>query len=145
MSLIYRAQVKNFDIVDFTFFDQGRPVTFQVTFEHGPFIILYSTSKICYFKGRKSGLDQILLKKCIGRRYGKFPDLLIFEIRKWNSPFWIALNNFKNIQKFFLKKVDYRGRYSSIFKTGTALGKRGVATSILKLYPCHHHHLGANT
>ena len=26
--------------------------------------------------------NQILLKKCIGRRYGKFPDLLIFEIRK---------------------------------------------------------------
>ena len=30
----------------------------------------------------KDSLTQILLKKCIGRRYGKFPDLLIFEIGK---------------------------------------------------------------
>ena len=92
-----------------------------------------------------TGLNQILLKKCIGRRYGKFPDLLIFEIGKWNSPFWIALSNCKNIQKNFFEKVDYRGRYSSIFKMGTALGKRGVATSILKPHPCHPHHFGAET
>ena len=44
--------------------------------------------------------------------------------------------------KKILEKVDYRGRYSSVFKMGTALGKRGVATSILKPHPCHPHHFG---
>ena len=88
---------------------------------------------------------QILLKKCIGRRYGKFPDLLIFEIGKWNSPFWIALSNCKNIQKKFLEKVDHRGRYSSTFKMGTALRKRGVATSILRPHPRHPHYFGTET
>ena len=45
----------------------------------------------------------------------------------------------------FFEKVDYRGRYSSIFKMGTALGKRGVATSILRPHSCHHYHFGAET
>ena len=90
-------------------------------------------------------LNHILLKKCIGRRNGNFPDLLIFEVGKWHTPFWIALSNCTNIQKKFLEKVDYRGRYSSVFKMGTALGKRGVATSILEPHPCHPHHFETET
>ena len=56
-----------------------------------------------------------------------------------------ALSNCTNIQKNFLEKVDYRGRYSSVFKMGTALGKRGVATSILKPHPCHPLRFGTET
>ena len=113
---------------------------FKQEFSHGP----KNPSLILYWKGFP-WVMQILLKKCIGRRYGKFSDLLIFEVRKWNSPFYIALSNCKNIQKHFFEKVDYRGRYSLIFKMGTALGKRGVATSILRPHPYHHHHFGAET
>ena len=109
------------------------------------FLLGLKSSKKCIFLENTAKLLQILLKKCIGRRYRKFPDLLIFEIGKWNSPFWIALSNCRNIQKKFFEKVDYRGRYSSIFEMGTALGKRDVATSILKPHPCHPHYFGTKT
>ena len=62
----------------------------------------------------------------------------------FHKPFWEEAT-FTNIQKIFLEKVDYRGCYSSIFKMGTALGNKGVATSILRPHPCHHHHFGTET
>ena len=88
---------------------------------------------------------QVLLKKCIGRLHGNFLDLIILQVGKWHTPFWIALSNCTNIQKNFLEKVDYRGRYSSVFKMGTALGKRAVANSIFKPHPCKLHHFETET
>jgi len=47
--------------------------------------------------------------------------------------------------KKILEKVDYRGHCSSVFKMGTALLKKSVATSILRPYLCHPHHFGTET
>ena len=51
---------------------------------------------------------------------------------------------YKHPKKFF-EKVDYRGCYSSIFEMGTALGKRGVATLILRQRQYHYHYFVPET
>ena len=104
--------------------------------EHLP---LWTMDENCYILPGFSIFEHILLKKMYRKTKWQFPRSVNI-VGKWYTPFWIAPSNCTNIQKNFLEKVDHRGRYSSIFKMGTALGKRGVATSILRPHPCHPYH-----